>query len=187
MSPFTNQDSDSGSDKHLHITVDQPAPGEHGDQEGSAAYVAMRNLFAFLMGKPLVATRYRPSAFDVFMDISKLLRFYEFSNIDGSTYGEMVTARFDQYMDELELLDVRASREKTVEGIVLGERMKSVKLYHEAFTHCVGKHDMMLKLNSPKFQYVSAISINRINREAMELSKNVDNVCRMMTGCKPYL
>ena len=148
--------------------------------EETEALVAVRNLFAFLGGKPLVATQHRSSFFDIFVELSKLLTLYEFANSDGSTYGEVVTTSFNSYISELGLADVRTSDSKTIEGVVLGERMKSVKLYHEAFTHCAGKHDSVLGLGSPSFQLISPVSVNRLSRAAMELNKHTATVSRIL-------
>ena len=94
--------------------------------------VDIRNFFAFLCGQALVATRRKHSFFHIFMTISGILKSYEFTNLDGSTYGEVASTSFDHYVEELGLADVRTSREATIEGIVLGERMKSIMLYNEA-------------------------------------------------------
>lgn len=155
------------SDGHLYIaSVDQAD-----ESTRTETFVVTRNLFALLMGQSLVATQRTPSVFNIFMDVSRLLKLYNFSNVDGSTYGTVPTSSFDYYIDELGLADVRMSREKTIEGIVLGEAMKNVKLYNEAFTHAVGKYDAIVKLGSPKFQLVSQVSLNRLSRAASNLQR----------------
>lgn len=93
--------------------------------------IDIRNFFAFLCGQSLVATPKKGNFFHIFMTVSGVLKTYEFSNLDGSTFGETASGSFDTYVEELGLADVRGSREKTIEGIVLGERMKSVLLYNE--------------------------------------------------------
>jgi len=82
-----------------------------------------------------VATEKHSSIFDIFMKISDILQHYDFSNVDGSTYGEVAAMSFDNYINELHMADMKSSREKTIEAIVLGERMRSVMLYTEAFVH----------------------------------------------------
>lgn len=159
------------SSGRLSPTMDAKATPEDTDQ-----LVAVRNLFAFLTGQSLVATERSSSIFSLFLRLSDLLRLYEFSNLDGSTFGEVATASFDSYVEELGLADVRKSREKTVEGIVLGERMRSVALYNEAFTHAVGKHDELVKLNSAKFGMLSPLTTNRLGRAAMDLEKRQASV-----------
>ncbi|KAI4715760.1 hypothetical protein E4T48_08043 [Aureobasidium sp. EXF-10727] len=139
-----------------------------GDEE---TLVAARNLFAFLAGESLVATQRTPTIFSVFSKVSETLKQFGFSNLDGSTFGEVATSSFDKYVDELGLADVRSSHEKIIEGVVLGERMKNIKLYNESFTHAVGTHDELLKTESPTFRLISPISANRLGRAAMDLEK----------------
>lgn len=138
--------------------------------------VDIRNFFAFLCGGALVATERKPTWFSIFMSIAGILKTYAFANVDASTYGEVASNSFDNYVEELGLADVRASREKTIEGVVLGERMKSVLLYNEAFTHAVGKYDDLVKMNSPKFALISPITQNRLVRASMDLEKRVQSV-----------
>lgn len=176
---------DTPSEVHLYLPVQQSAESIQLSPKGrvldqsiheAEALIAVRNLFAFLTGQALVATEKRFSVFAVFMRISELLKTYEFSNLDASTYGEVATSSFDKYIDELGLADVRVSLEQTIEGIVLGEHMRSVALYNEAFTHAVGKHDDILKLNNPKFKLLSPITVNRLGRAAMDLDKRTASV-----------
>ena len=135
--------------------------------------VDIRNFFAFLVGGPLVATQRKSGWYEIFMAISGILKTYEFSNADGSTFGEVAASSFDAYVEELGLADVRGSREKTIEGVVLGERMKSVLLFNEAFTHAVGKLDEIHAMRSPKFGLISSLTQNRLARAAMDLEKRL--------------
>ncbi|KAL9081551.1 MAG: hypothetical protein Q9159_007270 [Coniocarpon cinnabarinum] len=139
------------------------------------ALAAVRNMFSFLIGQSLIATEKRPTLFSVFMKIADSLTAYGFTNIDGSTYGEVAASSFDQYVDEMGLADVRASREKTIESIVLGERMRSVLLYNDAFTHAVGRYSdiqEVCQLPAPKqkFQLISQTTRNRMERASIDLS-----------------
>lgn len=167
---------------HLHLPIDWPVSAPDFSlsnvvlSDDVEVLVAMRNLFAFLTGQSLVATRKCQTTFAVFMRLSELLKSLEFSNVDGSTFGELANARFDFFSDKFALADVRTSSEKTVEGIVLGERMKSVKLYNEAFTHAAGKHAEILKAHSPTFRLISPITVNRLSRAAMNVEKQTANV-----------
>ncbi|KAK1079278.1 hypothetical protein LTR33_006519 [Friedmanniomyces endolithicus] len=135
--------------------------------------IDIRNFFAFLLGGPLVATERKGSWFQIFMSIAGILKTYEFSNVDGSTFGEVANSSFNAYVQELALADVRTSREMTIEGIVLGERMKSVLLYNEAFTHAVGKLDDLVAMKSPKLALISPLTQNRLTRAGMDLEKRI--------------
>jgi len=59
------------------------------------ALVAIRNLFAFLTGQSFVATRNMSTFYHIFIKISQALNFYEFSNLDGSTFGEVANYNFE--------------------------------------------------------------------------------------------
>ena len=136
----------------------------------------VRNLFAFLLGQSLVATPKAPDVFSVFLGIAEMLNTYSFSNLDGSTYGEVATSSFEEYIEELQLTDVRGSAEKTIEAIVIAEKMRSTTLYNEAFVHAVGKYDDILKLGSPKFALISAVTRNRMERATMDLFTRTKNI-----------
>ena len=132
--------------------------------------ITVRNLFAFLVGQVLVGTAKQPSIFPIFLNIARLLHQYVFTNLDGSTLGEIPSASFVGYTRDLRLDDVRTSREKTLEAIVLGERMKSWALYNEGFVHGVGKWDDLINLGSPTFSLISNITRSRMEKASMDLS-----------------
>ena len=138
--------------------------------------VAIRNVFAFLTGVPLVATSRHSTIFEVFLRIADVLQRYEFTNLDGSTFGEEPAGNFRRYMKDFKLADVRTSREKTIEAIVLGERMRCFELYNEGFVHGVGKYDDIIKLQSPKFHLISEITRQRLERATIDLSARLNTV-----------
>ncbi|KAF4550723.1 Hypothetical protein D9617_16g015120 [Elsinoe fawcettii] len=148
--------------------------------EDAETLLGIRNLFAFLCGQSLVATDKRFTLFSIFMRIADLLQHYEFTNMDGSSFGETSTTSFDNYISELGLADVRKSAQKTVEMIVLGERMRSVALYNEAFTHAVGKYDEIQRANLGTYKMVSPTTQTRLQRAAMDLDKRVKTVEGML-------
>ncbi|KAF2104322.1 hypothetical protein NA57DRAFT_29944 [Rhizodiscina lignyota] len=169
---------------HLYVPLALSTDGAILDQGSEPRFstedvdhlMAVRNTFAFLVGQSLIATERRPNTFSIFMQISETLKHFGFSNLDGSTFGEVASLSFDRYVEELQLADVRASREKTIEAIVLGERMRSVMLYNEGFVHGVGKYDEIMNLKSPKFDLISPITTNRMERAAMDLHIRRQNI-----------
>ena len=187
MARFAGGAFEEPSDEFIHLYLptslstdgDVQTPGKnepHLNSEDVDHLLAVRNTFAFLLGQSLIATERRPTAFSIFMQISESLRYFGFSNLDGSTFGEVASSSFDRYVEELQLADVRVSREKTVEAIVLGERMRSVMLYNEAFVHGVGKYDELRKMKSVKFELISGLTRNRMERAAMDLSIRIQNI-----------
>lgn len=171
---------DTPQELHLYL----PVPFDGDVSQGSAALldedvdmlILFRNLFAFLIGQSLISTPRFPTVFSIFMEIAGLLGRFEFSNLDGSSFGETATTSFGCYCDELRLIDVRKSREKTIEAIVLGERMKYTPLYNEGFTHAVGKLDDIKHLKSPKYALISSITQKRMERGWIDLENRLKTV-----------
>ncbi|KAG8170070.1 hypothetical protein KVR01_000815 [Diaporthe batatas] len=155
---------------------DQLAAQDPKTQPELQRLVAIRNLFAFLTGQPLVATKFRPTIFSAFLEISSLLKEFDFMSMDGTTWGEGVDLSFGFYMSQLSLADVRHSREKTLEAVILGERMKCWELYNEAFTHAVGKWQAIVSLKSPLAKQVSPEVWRRLERSNLDLLNRQHNV-----------
>ncbi|KAK4691737.1 hypothetical protein P7C71_g5326, partial [Lecanoromycetidae sp. Uapishka_2] len=130
----------------------------------------MRNLFALLLGLPLVATARQSSMFTILLKIADVLQRYEFTNLDGSTLGEDAASSFKRCIEDFKLADVRSSREKTVEAIVLGERMRSWELYNEGFVHAVGKYEDISSLKSPKYHLIADSTRKRLERAHLDLN-----------------
>ncbi|CRK19292.1 hypothetical protein BN1708_012596 [Verticillium longisporum] len=150
----------------------QPQP-QRGDFD---RLIAIRNLFAFLTGQPLVATKANPTTFTAFLQISNLLLEFGFTNLDGSSFGDAVDMSFSFFNSQLALSDVRHSREKTLEALILGERMRSMELYSEAFAHAVGKYTPILELKSPLFDQLSPQTRQKLERAHLDLVNRQHNI-----------
>lgn len=138
--------------------------------------VNIRNLFAFLTGQPLVATKNQPTILEAFLNIADLLREYNFLAPDGASFGEHVDLCFSFYLDKLHLADCRTSPEKTVEALVLGERMRSEPLYNEAYAHAVGKYSAIMELRLPLYGKVSRLTRQRLERAHLDLTNRQHSV-----------
>lgn len=166
---------DDYTEKHLYMPIALSSDAAFTPQEpqlnskDTDTLVTYRNFFAFLIGQSLVATERHSDIFDVFLRISDILQHYSFTNVDGSTFGEVAASSFDCYVDELVLADVRYSREKTIEAIVLGEKLRSLSLYTEGFVHAAGKFDSIKAMESPKFDMISSKTATRLARASMDL------------------
>lgn len=136
----------------------------------------MRNVFAFLAGQPLVSTPKQSSLFKILLKIADVLQRYEFTNLDGSTLGEEASGRFARIIEDWQLADMRASREKTIEAIVLGERMRSSALYNEGFVHAVGKYEEISGLMSHKYCLIADVTRKRLERAYFDLSARLQNI-----------
>jgi hypothetical protein len=160
----------------LELESDLSVPNSRLTSDDIELLILYRNFFAFLTGGALVATARQSSLYSIFLGIGSILTRFEFSNLDGSTFGEVVSGSFARYCDELRLADVRASREKTIEAIVLGEKMKAWSLYNEGFVHGAGKLSHVKSLNSPKYAQISPVTRNRLERAALDLDGRIRTV-----------
>ena len=169
----------SNQEIHLYLPIDPEITTPYDANQPPRiveTLVKVRNLFAFLLGQSLVATTRASDTYSIFLGVSEMLQMYDFSNLDGSTYGEVANTSFEEYVEELHMTDVRTSPEKTVEAIVIAEKMRSTLLYNEAFVHAVGKHDDIKKLGSSKFDLISPLTRNRMERATMDLYMRLKNV-----------
>lgn len=168
---------DDVQELHLYLPIplnsDVSNPQVRLTQEDTETLLLFRNLFAFLLGQSLIASPKSGSLFSIFMDVAVLLARFEFSNLDGSNFGETATSSFSNYCDELRLADVRKSREKTIEAIVLGERLRYFPLYLEGFVHGVGKLDEIKQLRSPKYTFIHPITQKRLERGFIDLDSRL--------------
>ncbi|KAK4866450.1 hypothetical protein LT330_008382 [Penicillium expansum] len=158
---------------HLYLPIplncDVSNPQARLTPEDTETLLLFRNLFAFLLGQSLIASPKSSTLFSIFMDVAVLLARFEFSNLDASNFGETATSSFSNYCEELRLADVRRSREKTIEAIVLGERLRYYPLYVEGFVHGVGKLDELKQLRSPKYAFIHPITQKRMERAFIDL------------------
>ncbi|KAM7209038.1 hypothetical protein V8F20_000647 [Naviculisporaceae sp. PSN 640] len=138
--------------------------------------ITARNLFAFLTKQPLVGTKKQPTIFAVLLAVAEMLENFGFTSMDGSSFGEETEAAFDVIMEQFALADVRHSREKTIEALILGEHMRSWRLYNEAFAHAVGKYEDIVDLKSPLFTEISASTRNRLDRAHLDLENRISNL-----------
>ena len=168
--------------KDIHLCLPLPLKVDLTDaksvptDEDIETLVAMRNVIAFLAGQPLVATTKQSSMFVIFLKIADVMQRYEFTNLDGSTLGEEAAGKFARITQEFGLADVRSSREKTIEALILGERMRSWDLYNEAFVHAVGKYDDINGLRSSKFHLITDLTRKRLERANLDLYTRERNI-----------
>ena len=120
-----------------------------------------------------MATHRQPALYPIFMGICTVLKRLSFGNEHGSTWGVVPTSSFARYCQELRLADCRSSREKTIEAIVLGENMRSWPLYNEGFVHAAGRLSDIKFIKSPKYNKISPVTINRLERASMEMEQRL--------------
>ena len=167
-------------EQHIYLPLefdgDVSSPGMKPQGDDRELVILYRNFFSFLSGGALVSTPRQSSLYSIFLGISSILKRFRFSDVDGSTWGEGPATSFARYCDELRLADVRSSREKTIEAIVLGEHMRSWSLYNEGFVHAVGRLDDIKSIRSPEFNKISSVTINRLERAYLDLEQRLRTV-----------
>jgi len=158
------------------LQADLSNPTSRPTTEDVEVLITMRNLFAFLAGQPLICTPKQSSLFKIFLKIADVMQRYEFTNLDGSTLGEEAAGNFARIIEDWQLADVRASREKTIEAIILGERLRSPPLYNEGFVHAVGKYEEISGLRSHKYGLIADVTRKRLERAHLDLSARLQNI-----------
>jgi hypothetical protein len=136
-------------------------------------FVDVRNLFAFLAQEFLVATASRDQPFDIFSRILVQLRL----NLSESAAGDfnatsklMLAERHLQtYIDELKLDDIRNDDDAIVEALVLGERWRCMRLYHEGFLHACGRWESIR--DHPGLTLLSSTTKSRLDRASIDLNQ----------------
>ena len=135
--------------------------------------IAYRNLFALLVDTPLVGTMRDYTLFSVLREVSKLLQRYGFTDEQGISYGQPATRSFDRFCLRHKIGDVRHSREKSIENIILADQMRSPLLYNEAFTHTVGKLESIKSLRLPLWNHVRPVIRSRLERAHHDLERKL--------------
>ncbi|KAI6714513.1 hypothetical protein JHW43_002931 [Diplocarpon mali] len=173
--------ADVPRDLHLYYPLELSSTGPQWSDSDMQKLIDARNLFAFFNAQPLVSTRTSPSIFTIFLGISAALQKFEFYNQDGTSFGEAADASFAFYFSEMRLADVRPSRAKTVEGLVIGEKMRYPPLYNEAFAHVVGRFDSITALNLPAFKELSPATQLQLQQSSRDLARTQDSVKMRLT------
>jgi hypothetical protein len=101
--------------------------------------------------------------------------------MDDSSFGEIPSASFSSYAEELGLMDMRGDCTKTVEGLLLGEKMRSALLWNEAFPHGTGMYDSLERASPDKFKQLSPVAVQRLERAHMDLSKRLMRINDRLT------
>lgn len=161
------------SDKQAHLYFPAVLTNEAVSAEDTQNLIDARNLFAFLWGQPLVATPEHPSTFRVLLRLVKYLDLYQFSNIDGSNFGEAALEATSFVVNDLGISDVRGSDAKILEALILGEKLKFAPLYKCAFAFAAGKYDGLYKENTPLWNEVSEVTRTKLYQASSDLKNKI--------------
>lgn len=156
---------------HLYFPVTRLMIPQNLQDAGSDTdrLLGARNLIAFLLHKPLIASMRFPSEMAVFQGIANHLRDVDFFDDRGGDFGYTVAGAFAFYCEIYNLQDVRGSFQKMLQAVILGEAMRSRELYREGFTHCVGAYgDKGIRAHK-LFGMLSDATKQKIEREGLDL------------------
>lgn len=166
-------------DGHLHFPPVQPDRLTNLDGTGeSDRIIAARNLFAFLLDKPLIATKCQPTEFEVLYSIANHLEELGFFDERIGDYGLAASTAFKKCIEQFNLQDVRGSNEKLLKAVILGERMRSTELYYDAFTHAAGIFKKVRKANPALYEMITTNTRRRLERENYELEMRLAEIGR---------
>lgn len=128
-------------------------------------FIDARNLFAFLSGVYLVASRTKHLPFDIFAKLNAQLGLGDSEN--DSHRAQSVQMYLDMYIDGLQLDDIRNDDGAIVETLIMGEKWRSQRLYREAFIHAAGRWGQIS--SHPGIALVSSTTKNRLERATHDL------------------
>lgn len=155
---------------HLYFPMAGLSIDEHSKDGGETdRLLAARNLFAFLLNKPLVASKKFPTAFSVISSIATYLKDMEFFDERSRDFGIVASTEFARLSEQYALQDVRESCTKAVQGVILGERFRNSELYYESFTHLAGNYFLNNTVNTALKDMIPIMTRRRLEREYMDL------------------
>ncbi|OBT58269.1 hypothetical protein VE04_01559 [Pseudogymnoascus sp. 24MN13] len=156
---------------HLYFPITRLTIPQNLQDAGSDTdrLLAARNLIAFLLHKPLIASMRFPTEISVFLGIAGLLADVDFLDESSGDFGRVITTAFSFYNDIYNLQDVRGSFQKMLQGVIMGEAMRHAQLYREGFIHCVGAYGCKGIREHKLFAMVSDATKSKIEREALDL------------------
>ncbi|ELR10323.1 hypothetical protein VC83_07950 [Pseudogymnoascus destructans] len=156
---------------HLYFPITRLTIPQNLQDGGSDSdrLLAARNLIAFLLHKPMIASMKFPTEMSVFLGIAGHLADVDFLDESSGDFGRVITTSFSFYNGIYNLQDVRGSFQKMLQGIIIAEAMRYTQLYREGFIHCVGAYGYKGVSDHQLFAMVSDTTKSKIEREALDL------------------
>jgi len=116
-----------------------PVPDYLDRQESLQWHIATRNLFAWLMGKPLVGERLGQSI----MRLLEQMNYYRERGADN--LGDILA-----YLTRIGYTRVASRPDHALAMLLFSENMRLKDIWLSAFVHCVGMNEMIA--DSPEFE-----------------------------------
>ncbi|UKZ63742.1 uncharacterized protein TrAtP1_004966 [Trichoderma atroviride] len=134
-----------------------PAPLNATDKQAQQYHLAIRNLCAWILGRPMVG-RHLGSTL-----VALLHSMREFRSSSGSNVDDLL-----EYMRQAQYLDMVGAPTHATAALYVAETFQLGNLYKRAFAHCVGMHDRLF-YNS-EYQLISAVSRSLVRRARLEMN-----------------
>ncbi|KAL7920898.1 hypothetical protein ACQKWADRAFT_314402 [Trichoderma austrokoningii] len=134
-----------------------PAPPNATDKQAQQYHLAIRNLCAWILGRPMVG-RHLGSTL-----VALLHSMREFRSSSGSNVDDLV-----KYMHQAQYLDMVGAPTHAAAALYVAETFQLGSLYKRAFAHCVGMHDHLFY--NTEYQLISAVSRSLVRRARLEMN-----------------
>ncbi|KAH8595623.1 hypothetical protein B0O99DRAFT_686614 [Bisporella sp. PMI_857] len=144
-----------------------PAPSTTDRGQAFFCHVATRNLFAWILGKPLVGSHLGGAMVGLLNSMNEF----------RSTGEDNVQAIMD-YMDSERYADIRNSPDHALAILFFAEHFQFKDMWIDAFAHCVGMHEKLA--SSPDFECISRTSRALITRSRMEMNLRLEYAGRQL-------
>ena len=161
-------------------------------------YIDARNLFAFISRSFLVGSQLRDTGFQV---LSKIYLQLSLNDADQNPYDMSAQSKIflaethlQVFIDELVLDDIRNDDDLIVETLILSERWRSQRLYHEGFLHACGRwmdlksHTGMSLISTATKSKLDRAYINLLNIRLSNIHTMISNFefPSVWVGCGRY-
>ena len=127
-----------------------PVPSHYKREEAFSFHLTTRNFFAWMFGKPLVGPRLGEAL------LALLRRMDEFRSQDADNIDDIL-----HYMEEEGYIDLKCQPNNALAVLFFAEHAQLPELWTEAFVHCVGMNDILIKSTEYEVSYTS-VSIGRV-------------------------
>ncbi|KAL7792460.1 hypothetical protein V8C37DRAFT_402411 [Trichoderma ceciliae] len=155
----TAQDIERWDQLHPRSTAELyiPAPPRATEKQAQHYHLAIRNLFAWILKRPVVGGHLGSAL------VTLLHSMREFRSAPGSNVDDLF-----KYMRQAQYLDMVETPTHAAAVLHLAETFQLSGLYKRAFAHCVGMHDRLFY--SSEYQLIGAASRTLVRRARLEMN-----------------
>ncbi|KAH6606880.1 hypothetical protein Trco_006033 [Trichoderma cornu-damae] len=134
-----------------------PAPPRATEKQAQHHHLAIRNLLAWVLGRPMVGAHLGGAL------VALLRSMREFRSAPRSNVDDLLS-----YMRQARYLDMAGNPVHATAALHLAETFQLADLYKRAFAHCVGMHDRLFYV--AEYQIVGTASRSLVRRARLEMN-----------------